>query len=321
MLRQELEYHSDRCEHRGRRSVQQDSSFFGWMASVPTGRKCGLLAVVADGMGGHAAGEIASSIVVKAFTSSFEAWHDGEPAPFERSMTESTRALSARVLADPKAEGMGSTVVAAYFDQSGLSWISVGDSSLLRFRGGRLERLNANHSYGAHLDSLARDGRISHAEAEQNPRRHALMSALNGETPGLCDLQAEPIPLAADDWIILASDGLDTLPAQDVEKIAAAHANGRPIELASALIDAVHARNTPDQDNVSIIAIKVAASRPADAGERRNIVSGSNDQQRLIPDLASIEPLRFARWSLLIFGAGVFLFIVAVMMSVSSGGP
>ena len=89
--------------------------------------------------------------------------------------------------------------------------MSVGDSPLLLFRRGEIALLNEDHSLAPELDRLAKIGRITAEQAKTDPRRHMLRSAVTGEELDLVDVSRKPLVLEAGDYVILASDGVQTL--------------------------------------------------------------------------------------------------------------
>src|SRR5262249_53566525 len=133
------------------------------------------------------------------------------------------------------------------------------DSSLLLFRGDRLYRLNDNHSLGALLDKQAAAKLITYEEAQSSPHRHSLRSALTGGPIALADIAHTPQALLPSDWVIVASDGLDTLTGDEIATAIGNARAGSPADLTRKLLDQVGRREVPNQDNVSVIAIKIHA--------------------------------------------------------------
>lgn len=248
----------------GKRANQEDA-----LAIWPSGSETatreghGLLAVVADGMGGHAGGEIAGDLACRTFVSHFSKSNAAPGERFEPSLEAANSAIAARGSEDPRLDGMGCTFVGAWVDQAGLRWVSVGDSLLLLFRAPNVLRLNADHSLGAFLDEQARRGKISEAEAEKNLYRNALRSAVTGKAIELKDLQTKPYPLSNGDWLIIASDGIATLTGDEIGDVVYRNRAASPETVADALIAAVLAKGTQDQDNTTVIVIKIVADRAA----------------------------------------------------------
>lgn len=243
---------------KGARPAQEDSCAFA--ASSEAGEPRQLLAVLADGMGGHVAGALASNVVCRRF---LEAYTSSAGAPRLRlagALDASNRALAEAVLRDRSLVGMGSTLIGAAFEvherEAVVSWVSVGDSPLFLFRQSRLYQLNENHSLAPLLDQLVAAGEMTADEAASHPRRHYLRSALTGSGIELVDLSDSTLALAPGDWIIAASDGLETLPHAEIADILAFNCEASPATIAEALIASVEAAAEPNQDNATVMAIR-----------------------------------------------------------------
>jgi protein phosphatase len=193
----------------GARAGQEDA-FRLWPAegvAKPKGEEGGLLAVLADGMGGHTGGAIAGQTACKTFTEVFAAANSSFEARLKTALHASNEALAKGVEQNAALKGMGCTIVAAWIDDLGIRWTSVGDSLLLLYRLPDVIRLNADHSLGSFLDEQARQNKITRSEARRNRNRNALRSALTGSKIDLIDLRGEPLELRPGDWVLLASDG------------------------------------------------------------------------------------------------------------------
>lgn len=251
----------------GKRANQEDA-FAIWPpgAQAATARGEGLLAVVADGMGGHAGGEVAGELACETFVAAFTAADGAVGERLEGALDAGNKAIAARAAEDDELRGMGCTLIGAWVDGEGLRWVSVGDSLLLLFRAPEVLRLNADHSLGAFLDDQAHKKLISAAEAESNPYRNALRSALTGKAIEIVDLHAEPYPLAAGDWVVLASDGIASLDGDEIGDIVYASREGAPETMADNLIAAVLAKQEPEQDNTTVIVIRIAEDVSARTG-------------------------------------------------------
>jgi serine/threonine protein phosphatase PrpC len=225
-------------QDQGARSYQEDS----WaLRTLPNGS---LLAVISDGMGGHAGGAVASKLVVEAFVKALEAG-----LSLSEGLRQANEAVRHRASGMPELSGMGATLVGVLIDGSDVRWISVGDSPFYLVTDGRLERLNADHSLAPQIDAMRAQGIITAEEAAKHPGRHTLREAVMGEPLTLIDEGARK--LGASDTLLLCSDGVESL-AHDKIALAAA----RPVR---AVIDAVLAVGKPHQDNVTIIRLEPAA--------------------------------------------------------------
>ena len=147
---------------------------------------------------------------------------------------------------------MGSTVVAAVYDGQGVSWVSVGDSPMWLFIGGRLLRLNADHSMAPVLDRMAEVGELTPEEALNDGTRHMLRSAVTGSELDLIDRDHRPCRLREGDFLLLASDGIETLSQEEIE-LCLESARGGSRATADALLSAVKAAAKPYQDNVTFL--------------------------------------------------------------------
>ncbi|MBU2581431.1 MAG: SpoIIE family protein phosphatase [Alphaproteobacteria bacterium] len=215
-----------------------------------------LIAVLADGMGGHTGGALASKMICDRFIVSFGKTDGAVAKKLLNSLEESNAAIARQIAADPVLSGMGSTVVGVAFSNEGVEWVSVGDSPLLLYRRGEVALLNEDHSLAPELDRMAAAGQITKEQARQDPRRHMLRSAVTGEELDLIDLSRKPLVLEDGDYVILASDGLHTLRTNEIERIISAYATDGAEAVASALIRSVEAMRDPHQDNATVIAVR-----------------------------------------------------------------
>ena len=217
-----------------------------------------LVAVLADGMGGHAGGDVASRLVCERFIDVYDAT-EAEATVVERmtaSLEGCNAALADKVAANPLLSGMGSTLIGTVFGPSGVEWISVGDSPLYLYRRGEIAPLNADHSLAPELDLLAAAGHMTREAALSDPRRHMLRSAVTGEEISMLDLSQQPTPLYPGDYVILASDGLQTLEPDEIARVIQAYADAGPAAVAEALIRAVESLRAPHQDNATVVAVR-----------------------------------------------------------------
>jgi len=219
--------------------------------------KDALCCVLADGMGGHEAGEIASRLVGEGFLVSAVCSGTPEIAAgfFPRCASTLNSQLRAYVEQHPDCDGMGTTLVGVRFDRNILRWVSVGDSHLYLLRGSSLHKLNDDHSMKPAIDAMVKQGIISQEEANDHPDRNALRSAIMGHELSLVDVESTGVKLQRGDIILLASDGLDTLSEEVVEKLVRRWKMLHPKWLVSALLRAVKSQKSPVQDNVSVIAV------------------------------------------------------------------
>ena len=209
------------------------------------------LFAVADGMGGHAAGEVASLTAVEALKAAFE--RDRSAAGLIAAAEEANRAVWDRAQTDPELRGMGTTLVAlGLVDSAGeerLLVIHVGDSRVYLLRQGELEQLTTDHSL---VQELVDEGQLSEAEADIHPHRHVLTRAI-GVDPEVTVDSIEIVPVRGDRYL-LCSDGLPReLSASRTASIL--RRLGDPGEAAKALVAEARARG--GNDNITVVVVDV----------------------------------------------------------------
>ena len=248
----EFEIASDQID--GARDYQEDTYMVTELEQADNGKTCAL-AILADGMGGHTAGNVASSIAVKIFNKSFQS--SFPPIEVEAALTEalnvSNEKIRTSVKEKPALRGMGCTMVTAYLDDDDLYWVSVGDSHLYLIRERELIKPNANHSYGAYLDMMKGQG--IELEEQVGMSRHMLMSAITGEKISNIDISETPIKVRPGDRVIVASDGLDVLGTGAIIQYSSWSATAS--ECVCALFKAVEDANKINQDNTTLIVIDI----------------------------------------------------------------
>jgi formylglycine-generating enzyme required for sulfatase activity/serine/threonine protein phosphatase PrpC len=218
------------------------------------------LAIVADGMGGHAAGNVASNLAVQAFNKFITGNYPAENIPqlLRDAVTAANKGISEAVANTAALQGMGSTFVGVLIDAGKLWWISVGDSHLYLVRDQRLVKKNAEHTYGAYLEKMAALGQQITPDARFSSR--LLMSALTGSDVPEIDCPNEPLELQLGDHILIASDGLDSLSAESITERVLAATSAKACT--AALLQAVDDIKAPKQDNTTVVAITCNEAAP-----------------------------------------------------------
>jgi protein phosphatase len=240
----------------GARDYQEDSLTVQTLAAA--GRADELLLVLADGMGGHAGGEVASRQVVEDFCAAYINNPDSKspgniPGALRSSLDFANEALVDTVAERPELRGMGTTLIGCVIREHQLYWVSVGDSPLWVCREGVLQRLNADHSMVPLLDDMVRTGAMGREEALTDGRRHMLRSAVAGKMLELVDLCEQPFLLQAGDIVMLASDGVETLDGDELLAVLN-KPDGRSLQaLAGDLMASIEATGHSGQDNASVI--------------------------------------------------------------------
>jgi PPM family protein phosphatase len=249
----------------GRRPYQEDAL----VADFSLGADFGF-AVLADGMGGHAAGDVASKIVVTEVFSELKL-QSGDPSAFSTSLPEILRdaavaandCVKGHIAAHAETTGMGATLLAPVLVGRKLYWISIGDSPLLLYRDGEVRQLNEDHSMAPQIDFMVRTGILSEDVGRNHPDRSCLISVLGGEDIPRIDCPAEPLDLRHGDILIAASDGLQYLTMPEIEDVLLTHGDRPSAWLANALLARLDAYGDPEQDNASFAVVKVALPEAA----------------------------------------------------------
>jgi serine/threonine protein phosphatase PrpC len=217
----------------GRRPYQEDSIHVGELAD---GR---LLVAVADGMGGHAAGEVASALALETLKASLEAGIE---------LGEAFRLANGQVHAkskEPGKQGMGTTLVAVVVDGDGYQVANVGDSRGYLLSGGGIKRLTQDHSFVA--EAMKRGQ--SEEEATASQWRDALTRAIGTDAQVEVDVFG-PFPVEKDTAFLLCSDGLyKTLKDPDLRGIYVR--SGGPKGAANNLVTSAYERGS--DDNISVV--------------------------------------------------------------------
>lgn len=245
---------------KGQRSYQQDAV----IADFARGNDIGL-AVLADGMGGHAAGDVASKIVVTEVFSELLFRSGGGPCKFEKEVTQTLRlaamaanaCLRDHVQENPDLQGMGATLVATVLVNRHLYWISIGDSPLFLFRNGELSQLNEDHSMAPQLDYMVQTGLLGAEDAKFHPDRNSLTSVLFGEQVARIDCPVVPFELQHGDVLIISSDGLQFLSDAEIAHVLRDYQAAPSAAIADRLMERVEGLGDPDQDNVSFSIVKL----------------------------------------------------------------
>lgn len=227
--------------HPGRRSGANEDSI-GWDPAAG-------LWFVADGMGGHARGDVASRIVKETLL--------GFPAeqPLRTALLKAHEAVAAAGPAHHAAGNMGSTVVAVRLADAECQIAWVGDSRAYLWRDGKLSPLTRDHSY---LEELRRQGALSEAQMHGHPNKNLVTQTLGIGDP---EPSTDTLALRGGDWILLCSDGLnDELSNADIAAVLERSAS--PEAAAEALVQAALAHG--GRDNVSAIVLEPDA--PASRG-------------------------------------------------------
>ena len=260
--------------HVGGRELQEDAV----ITDFPVGMDTGYL-VLADGMGGHVSGEVASNIVLTEMLaelrfkiSDFKTHEVELPTILRHAALTANRCISDFVEDNPSSYGMGATLIASVFVEDRLYWVSVGDSMIYRVRDGVMTRLNADHSLGPEIDAMVARGEMDEEEARYHPDRACLTSVLMGEDIALMDCPARATEVRPGDVFVVASDGLQFLGDDEIAEIVIDKKAAPALEIVEGLLSAILSLADPDQDNVSIAVVKPPAPRMAEVAPPPEVI-------------------------------------------------
>jgi protein phosphatase len=249
------------------REINEDSGRFSRPSDPATLASKGVLLIVADGMGGHSAGEVASGMAVELAPRLYYASPRPAPDALREAVEEANRQIYAASLADESKHGMGTTCTALAVANGEAFAAHVGDSRLYMMRGGQVYLLTEDHSAVMEMVKL---GLITMDEARHHEDKNVILRAL-GTSPEVEVSTLKPFRARAGDKYLLCSDGLyDLVPDEEMgRELSAAediHAAGER------LITIAKARGGHDNITVGILELApegAGAAQVADAGETR----------------------------------------------------
>lgn len=250
------------------RTNNEDTGLFFRIADPGIAGENGSLLMVADGMGGHAAGEVASKMAADTITKEY--FKNGAGGNIEKSLsrvfTLANKNIYDTAAANQALRGMGTTCTALVVVNNHVYYAHVGDSRAYIIKNNSIARITTDHTY---VQELVKEGKITAAAAEEHPQRNILTNAM-GTRPqiridtGQCDFMLED-----NDILLLCSDGLyDYL--QDTE--IAAMVNGkRPQQAAEALV--AEAKKRGGHDNITVVlAVRTSTVSIPASKETRDVV-------------------------------------------------
>jgi serine/threonine protein phosphatase PrpC len=246
-----------------------------WQTSLPEpklqiGEERAHLFLVADGMGGHLAGERASALAVAAiehFTLNSFKWFFGSDgseakrvlAQFQSAVTQADARIAEEAAEHPELRGMGTTVTMAFHLGAQLCVVHVGDSRAYLYRDGELHQLTEDHTLMA---DMLRSGAIRPDQVSGHRLRHVITNAVGGQELGV-RVEARSLQVQAGDRLLLCSDGLTEMVTD--EAIAATlHAEPEPEAAATKLL--ARATEGVGSDNITLLIVRFDPADP-DAGK------------------------------------------------------
>ena len=241
-------------QHSGNRRDQQDAFAFSNPSEAEFIEQKGILATVADGMGGMEKGAEASRAAVQAMIGAHEAWEGDTPVSewMRRAIGRANRAVL-EIAEEARLEGkVGTTLSVVLIYGNDICWISVGDSRIYLFRNGELTQLTEDHVYARNLQEKVRKGEMGAEEAAQHPDRGLLTSYLGMPKLKHIDQNEHPIRLQDEDQLMLCSDGLyEGLHREQIH----ASLELAPQAACNALLQQVVGRADKHQDNVTVMVL------------------------------------------------------------------
>jgi len=225
---------------------------------------------VADGMGGMAAGDLASAIVINTVARlDVPPPADSVVDELADAVADANRAIRRCVADDPQKEGMGTTLTALWFDGEWFNLVHIGDSRAYRMREGGFEQITVDDTY---VQMLVDEGRITAEEAERHPQRSLLLRALGASEvePAFQTIKGVP-----GDRLLLCSDGLSG-PVSDPDIARTLQTAASPQEAAESLVQQALDAGAPD--NVTVLIADVVSEYP---GEQRQFIGGAAADARL----------------------------------------
>ena len=232
------------------RSSNEDCVTYSVPAAGSTDAAMGVLALVADGMGGHAAGEVASQIAATTVHLMFYREQRPVPEALAEGFAAANSAIHERAKNDPACAGMGTTCTAVALRDNHIWLGHVGDSRAYLIRKGKIYMISEDHSLVA---ELVRKGTLTEREAKTFPDRNVILRALGIEPTVEAAIWHEGLPAKAGDVLVLCSDGLtDVVDEEVIRDIAGVHP---PFEACEALIQRALDAQAPDNVSVGVVAV------------------------------------------------------------------
>ncbi len=245
-----------RVHNIGKRKGQQDS--FG-VSDITNKELCGrkgILAVVADGMGGLKGGDEVSSNIVLQFLQKFSVMSASQSAENEltRILDETVESINNKLISENALKKSGSTLISVIVRNKTLSWVSVGDSRIALYRNGKITDLNQKHIYAVELEEQVRQKLITPQEAANNPEKDKLTSYIGMGSLKYVDKSVRPMPLISGDKIILMTDGIfNTLSDAKIEALLQLPTD----KIGFAIEKEVLSAGNPYQDNFTAVVLEI----------------------------------------------------------------
>ncbi len=239
------------CQHLGQREIQEDSFAFNQLSDEVVINRSGMLAILADGMGGLKKGNEASQTAVDFFLREYEQNQNGKIAQnLERAIQVANSAVFDLAFDGGESYDIGTTLVAVVIHKEQLFWVSAGDSRAYLFRSGSLVQLTTDHIFANYLYEGVAKGSITLREAEEHPERNHLTSYLGLPELLEIDQNKEPLSIETGDQLMLCSDGLyNTLNEDEIKSVFEAAYD----DPATKMVESALSKDNPYQDNITVV--------------------------------------------------------------------
>lgn len=214
-------------------------------------RRRGVLFIVADGMGGHQGGEVASKLAVESIKQYY--YEASAPDPIEAlkaAFQEANKIIFEASLDDASLFGMGTTCTAMVLIGGNAYFSHIGDSRAYVCRNGDIEQLTRDHTL---VEDMVRSGLLSSEEARFHPKKNVITKSLGTHEEAETDTPASPFRVKRDDVFLLCSDGLTSFVRDEEIKLVLETKD--PEEAANALVD--RANNLGGRDNITVQIVKI----------------------------------------------------------------
>lgn len=230
------------------RKNNEDNAYFVRPNDPDVRKTKGFLGIVADGMGGHAAGEVASKMAVELIRKSYYETNTNVDTAIKKAFELANDKIFQRAKADASKKGMGTTATAVVILNKDLYCAHVGDSRLYHLSAKGISQVSSDHTY---IQELLRKGDISAEKAAVHPERNVLTRAMGTQSSVEIDVHKSPMTFETGDRLLLCSDGLYDYLSD--EEILAFAKSGELKTAAYELVNTAKARGGHDNITVMII--------------------------------------------------------------------
>lgn len=231
------------------RTNNEDAARFIRPADLVIRANKGFLAIVADGMGGHAAGEIASQLAVETIAKTYYSREESVEESLFLAFTKANRSIWQAASRNSQQRGMGTTCTALVVCDQHLYMAHVGDSRLYILKNGQILQLSTDHTY---VQMLVSQGVITPLEAEKHPERNVLTRAMGTHNKVEIDVETLTYKLENDDRVLLCTDGLyDYLSNDEIAQLMLIPALN---ESAQQLVESAKQRG--GHDNITVLLLE-----------------------------------------------------------------